>query len=248
MNRNKQALDEAIRHLGDNAWYVRLHYFRFLTTLSWVTKKSATGSKGLEIGTWPGYLALALRNAGYEETGVDIDPSRIQNIGFNISQINLHTNPLPFPDNSFDFITCTEVIEHIETAILPTIIREVYRVLKPTGHLFITTPNKNRLGQILRRNKTHVDSHGHGHEHEYQKAEVAHIIKNAGFYIERVRTISFYAGIGKTKNDTYFYPLLNFSYYDNKKRNIFKLFLYPFLKYMSPFRDSFYVIAKKPAK
>jgi len=45
---------------------------------------------------------------------------------------------LPFADNIFDSILCTEVFEHVEK--LDDIINELYRVLKPGGRMIVTTP------------------------------------------------------------------------------------------------------------
>lgn len=44
---------------------------------------------------------------------------------------------LPFTDNKFECILCTEVLEHLHTPILA--IREMERVLKPGGKLILTT-------------------------------------------------------------------------------------------------------------
>jgi SAM-dependent methyltransferase len=44
---------------------------------------------------------------------------------------------LPFPDDSFDQILCTEVLEHLHTPQLA--INEMHRVLKPGGTLILTT-------------------------------------------------------------------------------------------------------------
>lgn len=46
---------------------------------------------------------------------------------------------LPFEDNSFDIVTCREVIEHVEDE--QKALKEIKRVLKPHGYLLITTPN-----------------------------------------------------------------------------------------------------------
>lgn len=46
---------------------------------------------------------------------------------------------LPFPDESFGFILCRELIEHVPDD--DTLLNEIYRVLKPGGWLYITTPN-----------------------------------------------------------------------------------------------------------
>jgi 2-polyprenyl-3-methyl-5-hydroxy-6-metoxy-1,4-benzoquinol methylase len=46
---------------------------------------------------------------------------------------------LPFPDGSFDLAIAIEVIEHV--ADKPGLIAEVWRVLRPGGRVFLTTPN-----------------------------------------------------------------------------------------------------------
>lgn len=47
---------------------------------------------------------------------------------------------LPFASESFDWITASEVIEHLPDA--HAFLCEVHRVLKPNGHLLLTTPNR----------------------------------------------------------------------------------------------------------
>jgi len=45
---------------------------------------------------------------------------------------------LPFKNNVFDLVTAIEVLEHIKETQL--VISEIYRVLKPKGFVFMTTP------------------------------------------------------------------------------------------------------------
>jgi SAM-dependent methyltransferase len=45
---------------------------------------------------------------------------------------------LPFGGESFDTVICTEVLEHVSEPAL--VLREISRVLKPGGHVFLTTP------------------------------------------------------------------------------------------------------------
>lgn len=45
---------------------------------------------------------------------------------------------IPKPDNSYDVIICTQVLEHIEEP--QKAINDFYRVLKPNGKLFLTAP------------------------------------------------------------------------------------------------------------
>ncbi len=52
---------------------------------------------------------------------------------------------LPYDDNRFDLITCTECIEHILPEHMDVVLDEIYRVLKPGGRLLITTRNEENF-------------------------------------------------------------------------------------------------------
>ena len=57
-------------------------------------------------------------------------------------------NKLPFNDNSFDLIWCSEVIEHVDNPIKT--LAEFRRTLKPKGKMILTTPNSYFwIGKIL---------------------------------------------------------------------------------------------------
>ena len=99
----------------------------------------------------------------HEELSTYIGEKRVLNIGsggeigeifknaykhFNLITIDVDStrNPdivmdacsLKFPDNSFDLVCMMEVLEHISTPYLA--ISEIYRVLKPSGKLIMSTP------------------------------------------------------------------------------------------------------------
>ena len=54
------------------------------------------------------------------------------------AQANLESDALPWPDGSFDAITCMHVVEHLRT--MDNLWREVARLLKPGGRVYIETP------------------------------------------------------------------------------------------------------------
>ena len=67
----------------------------------------------------------------------------------NISQADLSIEPIPFGDNTFDFCTAFDFIEHIPRNSYPQgkprlafleLMNEIYRVLKPGGMLLHSTP------------------------------------------------------------------------------------------------------------
>lgn len=61
---------------------------------------------------------------------------------------DLNVDPLPYPDASFDLVTCTEVIEHLEHYRFA--LREMSRVLRPGGVCIVSTPNVLNLRSRLR--------------------------------------------------------------------------------------------------
>jgi SAM-dependent methyltransferase len=55
---------------------------------------------------------------------------------------------LPYPSESFDFITCIEGLEHLENPF--NAIREFSRILKPEGKLFLSLPNYLNIERRLK--------------------------------------------------------------------------------------------------
>jgi 2-polyprenyl-3-methyl-5-hydroxy-6-metoxy-1,4-benzoquinol methylase len=57
--------------------------------------------------------------------------------------------PSPFSNNTFDTITLIETIEHLQDAKLHETFNELYRLLKPGGKLFVTTPFNEDLSRHM---------------------------------------------------------------------------------------------------
>ena len=96
------------------------------------------GASVLDAPCGDGSLAAALGGAGYNIHGADVDPSAAARLGDAFRSVNLD-GPLPWPDGTFDAVVSTEGIEHLENRF--TFLRELGRVLKPSGVLILTTPN-----------------------------------------------------------------------------------------------------------
>lgn len=93
------------------------------------------GRKALDVGCRDGYWSRKLKQRGYEVISCDIDPHCPDGL---IVDANAK---LPFDDNEFDLLWCSEVIEHLLDPAFT--IQEFKRVLKPDGRLLMTTPNQD---------------------------------------------------------------------------------------------------------
>lgn len=88
------------------------------------------GSKILDVGCGEGpYWNL---NPKLDWTGLDVIPTSKTDHVVDFSQ------NYPFPDESFDFVICTQVLEHSQNA--EFVVSEIYRVLKNGGLLFVNIP------------------------------------------------------------------------------------------------------------
>lgn len=134
--------------------YLRLHHYRYAAVLAALVPPPA---RVLEVGVTPGQFTQLLVEAGYQVSGVDLDPDTRRELwarlGVEVRQANLEHEAIPFADNSFDQVVFSEVIEHLVYSPLP-VLREFQRVLVPEGQVVISTPNelyaKSRLRALLR--------------------------------------------------------------------------------------------------
>ena len=67
-------------------------------------------------------------------------------------RIDLNRQKLPFRKHMFDAVICRQVLEHLLFPLTTT--KEIYRVLKPTGFLFVSVPT--RINSKFDDDYTHV--------------------------------------------------------------------------------------------
>ncbi len=155
---------------------------------------STSHGSHLDIGSGSGALVKLIKQVApnFSSNCVDYTDKLIDDKSIPLAVVDLNFENLPHSDNSFDFVTCTEVIEHLENYRL--IVRETFRVTKPGGLAIFTTPNVLNLNSRLRYlsfgfhnlfgplpiNRDEAFSTG-GHITPVQYFYLAHSLAEAGF-------------------------------------------------------------------
>ena len=127
------------------------HARRMARTLQVILDQKPQG-KFLEVGT-TALIPLVLNklapdldltvtdfNLDKPKLGEDTFKLQDESITLKVARVNIENEPLPFDDNTFDFILLSEVIEHMEVDPM-YMLSEINRVLKTGGTLVVTTPN-----------------------------------------------------------------------------------------------------------
>lgn len=101
----------------------------------------------LDLGCASGIITRALRPGFKNAVGIDLNEAGLrmsdgsgQERADHTPLLRATTKQLPFADDSFDVIVCAQVYEHVadQTALA----EEAYRVLRPSGWLFFSGPNR----------------------------------------------------------------------------------------------------------
>jgi SAM-dependent methyltransferase len=182
---------------------------RLLATLE-VIPDSFRDKDILELGASPYFLSLCLhrlctgklRRGNYFGPGIGDGEARLLNeqsgeeIVFGYESFNIETDTYPYPDESFDVVIFSELIEHLGVNPVRAL-AEMHRVLRPGGILIVTTPNSmslERFATFLRGGSQMVDRYsplfGYGarHNREYYPAELRELLEGTGFAVEELVT------------------------------------------------------------
>lgn len=133
---------------------------------------------GLDVGCGDGVMVDRFLHLGARVVGLDSQPEALElarkltSVGRNaVMWVRADAHNLPFSDNTFDFVTCIEVIEHLNKADL--CIAEVRRILKPGGVFVVTTPEASSERGV--RDAFHV--------HEFTSGELSGLLSEFFEYV-----------------------------------------------------------------
>lgn len=137
--------DEEWKRAYDEAWRHRANDCVEETDAAMIL--AALGEQGtvLEVGAGIGTLAIRLAKEGFRVTGLDVSSEalkqarvRAQQEGASIEWKEGFAEALPFPDKSFDYITCCHTLEHVKD--LEKAVGELKRVARKK--IIVLTPKQ----------------------------------------------------------------------------------------------------------
>ncbi len=128
----------------------------------------------LDAGCGNGWLSEILASRGHRVSALDIGgdslkraKARLESRDTSVSFCSGDIYSLPFPDSFFDAAVASEIIEHLDRP--DDAIKELARVVRPGGHVLITTPYRETIEYTLCihcNKKTPVNAHLHSFDRE----------------------------------------------------------------------------------
>src|SRR3989344_2071431 len=166
-------------------------------------------AKILDAGCGRGFYVKLFTYLGFAQkiVGIDINEVYLQKarqIARDNKKVVLKQGSIykiPYPDNHFDCVVCSEVLEHLDDD--SAALKELYRVLKPQGLLLVTVPHYrfpliwDPLNWILMKTfRTHVRKNiwwlagiWAAHERLYTKKALVSLLTKQDFSIANVKDV-----------------------------------------------------------
>jgi 2-polyprenyl-6-hydroxyphenyl methylase/3-demethylubiquinone-9 3-methyltransferase len=114
-----------------------------------------SGKKVLDVGCGGGILSESMARNGAIVTGIDMSAEPL-----NVARLHLYESALQIDyqqitaealaesaAGSFDIVTCMEMLEHVPNP--ASVIQACQRLVKPNGHVFFSTLNRNLKAYLL---------------------------------------------------------------------------------------------------
>jgi 2-polyprenyl-6-hydroxyphenyl methylase/3-demethylubiquinone-9 3-methyltransferase len=160
---NKPVIDNDIYNRHSDGWWSQDSFLNILETgiqpvrseyvRHCLASMALIKPNSLDIGCGGGIIAEDLAEFSATVTGVDISTASLETArkhakenGLDINYMESYAESLPFADNSFELVTCCDVLEHVED--VDKAISEIERVLKPGGIFVYDTVNRTFMSYL----------------------------------------------------------------------------------------------------
>jgi len=160
----------------------------------WYEEHIYPGCDFLDVGSGVGTACIRAREkharlavgVDYDAGNIELARERARSGGLDGSthfiQLNIEHSPLPFPSGHFDVVLFSNVIEHLHRRI--DVLREIRRVLRPTGHLLLSAPNGYTPWKNVLRRAGISPYDDEDHKIEYSREELVEELRQGGFHIK----------------------------------------------------------------
>ncbi len=149
-----------------------------------VTAFARGAGRTLDIGCGSSRILIGLEDA----IGLDIKMSKVRYISHHHARGAVGSAfALPFADESFDCIICSQVLEHLPAA--PVLFQEFSRLLRPGGRLIVGTPNYgNPLWPTIEFFYSLLLPRAYANEHitHYTRRSLQEVLQQYGFECQAV--------------------------------------------------------------
>jgi len=199
----------------ESANYFRTHMTRLQKTLD-ITPPGTAADRILEMGAYLQITPSLKSKLGYGEVrgcyygpAGQVQPRKVVShdgevFECEIDLFDAERDPFPYPDGHFSTVLCCELLEHLPSDPM-FMMSEINRILKPGGHLVLTTPNISSLRAIAailggyhpgffpayirpQREGEEVEAR---HNREYAPREMIYMFTDAGFEVTLLETGEF---------------------------------------------------------
>ena len=195
--------------------YIETHLTRLEKTLE-ITPRGGAGDRILEMGAYLQITPALRTRLGYGEVRAcyygpagqverrTITSAQNEEFRCDVELFDAEKDPFPYADAYFSTVMCCELLEHLTEDPLH-MLSEINRILKPGGHLVLTTPNIGSLRAI----RAILEGYHPGffpayirppedgqapearHNREYTPKEIALLLLDSGFEVTQLETGAF---------------------------------------------------------
>jgi glycosyltransferase involved in cell wall biosynthesis/SAM-dependent methyltransferase len=198
----------------ESTGYLETHQTRLVKTLE-ITPPGGPCDRVLEMGAYLQITPALRTRLGYGEvrgcyygTAGRTDHRTVTSnegevFACDIDHFDAEKDRFPYPDEHFATVLCCELIEHLFEDPMH-LMSEVNRILRPGGHLVLTTPNVAALRGISAILQGYHPGFFHAyikpaesgevdarHNREYTAREIYKLLENSGFEVARLETGEF---------------------------------------------------------
>lgn len=146
----------------------------------------------LNIGYGNGWIEKKCAEHGWNIFSLDPGHNESNKNTNEITYVKGVIEDMPFSDNQFDLVFCSEVLEHLNDAELKSGISEIKRALKDNGILIGTVPYKEILSEnIAVCPKCGVKFHRWGHHQEFDENKLRYIFETNNLGVIKLKSKAF---------------------------------------------------------